>query len=174
MSPLSSRFAAVLLSTALLSACGTGLHAQTYKEQGRTDGTSKDLESVVIRNLHIEPPASGNTHPSGAEAVLTGALINRSEHADTLMSVTSDVAASVSLLQDGKPVPTLSLPASRAVGAWSALLEGLSAPLRAGSYVSVTMTFEGAGRTTLRVPVHIGDAGLGSREVNQEPYGEAG
>jgi copper(I)-binding protein len=169
-----SRLAAVVLSAALLSGCGVGLHAQTYKESGRTDGTSTDLEGLAIRNLHIEPPASGNTLPLGAQAVLTGGLVNHTDSADTLESISTDVAGSASFVQDGKAVPSVTVPARGTPGDWRVLLDGLSTPLHAGTYVSVTLTFTNAGRTTLKVPVHIGDGGLGSREVNQEPYGEGG
>lgn len=169
-----SRLAAILLSAAVLSGCGTGLQAQTYKETGRSDGTSTNLESLAIRNLHIEPPAADNTHAAGGTATLTGGLINRGSAADTLTSVTTAAAGSVSLVQDGQSVSAVQIPAGGAASAWSAVLEGLTAPARAGSYVAVTLTFTSGGRTTLSVPIHIGDAGLGFREVHQEPYGEGG
>jgi copper(I)-binding protein len=168
-----------LLSSALLSGCGVGLQAQTYKETGRNDGSSVDLESVLVRNLHIEPPTSGNTLAAGGDAVLTGTLASRDKATDTLTSVTSPAAASVTLAAGAAPaVPRfgggpvgLDVPAGGALTDWTATLTGLAQPLRAGEYVTVTLTFANAGQTTLRVPVHSGDGDLGNREVIQPPYG---
>jgi copper(I)-binding protein len=158
----------------VLSGCGVGLQAQTYKEQGRSDSASTNLGDLAVRNLHIEAPATGSTHEAAAEAVLTGALVNRGEQADTLASVTTSGAGTVSLMQDGQAVPGIEIPAGGSAQGWTAVLQGLSAPLRSGGYVSVTLSFTSGGRTTLNVPVHIGDGDLDSREVNQEPYGEGG
>ena len=178
-----SRVAALVLSAAVLSGCGVGLHAQTYQEKGRGDGTSIDLKSILIRNLHVEAPVSGNQLAAGSDAVLTGSIINRGQTADTLTSVTTDAATTVSLalntppgaiprFGDG-PVPVV-IPAGGAQNSWAATLSGLTKAVRAGEYISVTLSFTNGGQTTLRVPVHSGDAGLGSREVNQEPYGSEG
>ena len=173
MSLLSSRLVAVAASAALLSGCGTGLYAHTYQQTGRSDGTSRDLETLALRNLHILPPASGDTHLPGSDAVLTGALVNKGEQADTLTSVTSPAAATVTLTQAGKPVSIVQIPAGGTAGEWTAVLTGVTEPLRAGTYVSVTLTFTSGGRTTLTVPVRLGDgqSGLEDREVHQEPYG---
>lgn len=169
--------AALVLSAAVLSGCGVGLHAQTYKETGRSDGTSVDLDSLVIRNLHIEAPASGSTIPAGSDAVLTGSLVNHGQQADTLTSVTSDAATTVSLTEtsaSAAPTGQVAIPAGGAATEWKATLSGLTKDLRAGEYVSVTLSFTNGGQSTLKVPVQTGDAGLENREVDQEPYGSEG
>ncbi|MCU1587192.1 MAG: hypothetical protein JWN31_685 [Frankiales bacterium] len=167
--------AALLLSSALLSGCGVGLHAQTYQETGRGDGTSVDLESVLVRNLHIEPPTTGTEIPAGGDAVLTGTLASRGGATDTLTAVTSDAASTVVVRSSADVGSAGAQPVSVAAGAanstWSAVLQGLTKPLRSGEYATVTLTFANAGQTTLRVPVHVGDANLANRETVQEPYG---
>ncbi|MCW2543080.1 MAG: hypothetical protein JWM40_632 [Frankiales bacterium] len=178
---MSRRAAALVLSAAVLSGCGVGLHAQTYTEKGRQDGSNVDLESILVRNLHIEPAPTGSTIPVGSDAVLTGSIVNRGQAADTLTSVTSDAATSVSLsttetvprFGGGSPFP-LTIPAGGALTDWTATLTGLTKDLRAGEYVTVTLSFTNGGQTTLSVPVHLGDADLANREVDQEPYGSEG
>ena len=134
-----SRVAALVLSAAVLSGCGVGLHAQTYQEKGRGDGTSVDLRSILIRNLHVEAPASGNQLAAGSDAVLTGSIINRGQTADTLTSVTTDAATTVRLdnfsggagFHPPEGVP-IAIPAGGAQNEWSATLTGLTKAVRAG------------------------------------------
>ena len=171
---MSRRAAAVLLTATVLSGCGTGLQAQTYKETGRSDGASADLEALAIRDLHIEAPTSGTTLAAGSSAVLTGTLVNHGSAQDTLTAVTSDAASTVTLAQDDHPATSIAIPAGGADSTWTATLTGLSAAASAGSYISVTLTFSSAGQTTLQVPVALGNSNLDSREVNQQPYGEGG
>jgi len=168
---VSRRLAAVLLGAAVLSGCGTGLQAQVYKETGRGDSASADLDSLAIRNLHFEPAAEGNALATGDRAVMTGSFANRGDAQDTLTSISSPAAASVMLLQHGKAVSSIDIPAGGAAGGWTAVLEGVNRPVRAGQYLPVTLTFSRGGRTTLQVPLHISEGDLEGREVNQEPYG---
>jgi hypothetical protein len=53
----------------------------------------------------------------------------------------------------------------------SAIPTGLTRDLAAGTYVSVTLTFQKAARVTLQVPVRAGDNGLADRQAEQDPYG---
>ena len=168
--------AALLLSSALLSGCGVGLEAQTYKETGRGDSTSVDLEGVSVRNLHIEEPLQGTTIAAGDAAVLLGTFVSKDGAADTLTSVTTDAAESVVLatVEQNQAVQasSIAVPAGGVANEWGAVLQGLTAPLRSATYVEVTLTFANAGQTTVRVPVHLGDGELDTREVIQHPYGE--
>lgn len=168
--------AAFLLSSALLSGCGVGLEAQTYKETGRGDSTSLDLEGVAIRNLHIEEPLQGTEVAAGDAAVLLGTFVSKGGATDSLTAVTTDAAESVVLatVEQNQAVQASSIevPAGGIANEWGAVLQGLTSPLRSAEYVEVTLTFANAGQTTVRVPVHIGDGGLDTREVLQHPYGE--
>ncbi len=162
----------VALSAVLLSACGTGLQAKTYSEVGRQDGARADLGDLSVRNLHVTPPLSGSTIPLGDPAVLQGVLVNTGDSGDALVSATSEVAASAVLQDKGAVVTSVPVPARGTSGTtWSLVLNGLTRDLAAGTYVSVTLTFQKAARVTVQVPVRAGDNGLGDRQAEQDPYG---
>lgn len=173
MSRRSTTVAAVAVSAALLSACGTGLEAQTYKEVGRQDGGSATSQDVAVRNLYANPPLTGSTIPTDQPAVLTGFLVNTGDTADSLVSASSDVAATTALQEEGKPTPSVAIPArGHSTTTWSIVLTGLTKELHAGEYVSVTLTFARAGRTTVQAPIRAGDNGLLDRKPAQDPYRE--
>lgn len=166
--------AAVVVSAALLSACGTGLEAQTYRESGRLDGANATLTTLAVRNLHVEAPASGSAHTAGGDAFVVGLIANPGDAADALVSASTDVAAAATLLVDGQPVQSVPVPAGGATPTtWSIALSGLTKELHAGTYISLTLSFGKAERTTVQVPVRAGDNGLSTREAAQNPYGEA-
>ena len=164
---------AVVLSAAVLSACGTGLQAQTYRESGRQDGTNTTLDGVAVRNLYVAPPASGSTIAVADKAVLLGVLVNQGTTSDALVSASTDAAGSATLQENGQPATSIAAPAGgTSTTPWSIVLSGLTAPLQAGRYISVTLVFDKAGRTTVRVPILAGDNGLADRKAAQNPYGE--
>lgn len=164
--------AAAVLSATVLSACGTGLQAQTYKEIGRQDSARTDLDHLSIRNLYVEGPADDNLLATGKQAVLTGSFVNTGTTDDSLTTLSTDVAGSVALMMDDKSATAIDVPAGGSAGSWTAVLDGLTKDLHAGEYVSVTLTFAHAGRTTLKVPVRAGDNGLKARKPAQDPYSE--
>jgi copper(I)-binding protein len=165
--------AALALAAAALAGCGTGMEAQTYQQKGRQDSARADLNQLVVRNLHVQGPLAG-VIPAGGDAVLTGSFVNQGGTADRLRDVTSDLATSVTLTLDGKPVTGIPVPAQGASGTWTAVLSGLTRDVRPGEYIPVSLTFATNGRTTLEVPVQTGDNGLIGREVAQDPYEHAG
>lgn len=172
MSRRPATLAVVLASAALASACGTGLHAVTYREQGRMDGAATDVggrDGVAVRDLHVEGPATGSVLDQGSSATVTGGLINSGQTADTLVGASSAVAAGATLVLDGKQVTSIAIPPQAPVAGWSILLTGLTTPLHAAQYVDVTLDFQRGGRVTLSVPVRAGDNGLSSRTPDQQP-----
>lgn len=164
--------AAAVLCAAVLSACGTGLQAQTYKETGRQDSATTDLGRLAVRNLHVEAPADGNVLASGDQAVLTGTFVNGGASNDSLTALTTDAAGSVGLTVDDRPATAVAVPAGGESGQWTAVLGALTKDLHAGEYISVTLTFAGAGRATVQVPIRAGNNGLSSRTPEQDPYHE--
>jgi hypothetical protein len=88
------------------------------------------------------------------------------------VSASSDAAATAVLEVTGQPVPSIPLLRHQPVTNWSIVLHGLTKPLAAGTFISVTLVFEKAPRTTLQVPIRAGDNGLGVRTPLQNPYGE--
>jgi copper(I)-binding protein len=167
--------AALLSSALLLSGCGTGLQATTYtKELSPRDFDPASVGDLQIRNLGIAPPSSGDTHTAGQTAVLTGAVVNRGTKDDALVAVESSVAGATSLWLNGKTVSEVPVAAGGDAGTWTALLTGLREDLRIGDYVDVTLVFTHAGRLEgAKVPVRIGDTGLGDRDAEQDPYKSA-
>ena len=165
---------AALLSTALLSACGTGLQAKTYQEIGRQDGAAADLggaTGIAVRHLHVDPPAAGSAFEINGNASVTGGLVNNGGSADALVGASSDAARDATLLVDGTPTTEVAIPARGAAPtSWSVSLTGLTREVHAATYISVTLEFQRAGRVTLQVPVHAGDNGLEDREEAQDPY----
>ena len=163
---------AVLLSAALLSACGTGLEAQTYKPRTPHDSTSATLGKIALRGLAVDPPAEGESLTAGGHAVVTGVLVNTGTEDDALVDASSDAAATVAL-ETADQQGTVPIPAAGTSGtAWSLVLDGLKADLQPGRYVTLTLVFAKAGRTTVQVPIRTTDNGLSKREVAQDPYHE--
>jgi copper(I)-binding protein len=170
--------AVVLASAALVSACGTGLHAVTYQEQGRTDGAATDVggrDGIAVRDLHVEGPSTGSTLEQGGTALVTGGIASTGQTADTLVGASSDVAAGATLQVDGQTVSSIPVSPQSAVPAgWSVLLTGLTRTVHVAEYVEVTLVFERGGRVTLQVPVRAGDNGLSVRTPEQDPHAEPG
>jgi copper(I)-binding protein len=163
-----------LLSAALLSGCGTGLHARTYQEVGRQDGATTNLggaTGIAVRHLHVAPPPSGSTLAAGGTAYVTGGLINNGTDADALVNASSDIAGAATLLVDGTPTTEVAIPRLGAAPAtWSIALSGLNREVSVATYIPVTLEFQRAGRVTLQVPVEPGDNGLEQRSPEQDPY----
>ena len=165
---------AVLLSAVALSACGTSLHARTYQESGRTDGTSVDVQgrnSVNIRNLHVDSPLTGRVLPAGESAVVTGALVNSGSADDALVAASTPAATGAVLLVDGAEVTQVAIPAGgSAPTGWAVRLDGLTADVHVAQSITMTLEFQNAGRVTLRVPVYAGENGLQNRPAEEDPY----
>jgi copper(I)-binding protein len=164
---------ALLVTGLLLAGCGTGLQATTYtKETSPRDFNGTSIADLEVRNLGIAAPTSGLTFNPGDSAVLTGSVVNTGTTDDTLVAVESAVATSVTL-SDGTATaaPTVPIPAGSDAGSWSATLTGLTADVRVGQYVTVTLVFQRAGRLSgLQVPVRSGDNGVEGRTPEQDPY----
>ena len=165
---------ALVLSAALLAACGTGQQSRTYRENGREDGAAATIggrTGVAVRNLHVVAPISGSAHEVGSTAFVTGGLINNGASGDALVGASSSVAGAVTLLVDGTPTTEVAIPGNgTAPSTWTLALSDLTQGLHAATYVPLTLEFQRAGRVTIQVPVDAGDNGLGGREAEQEPY----
>lgn len=145
---------AVLCLSLALSACGAGRGAQTYKQRTTADSTNAQVSMVDIRGLQVQAPTSGDVLVKGGDALVTGRFVNNAAAADSLVSATSPVAASVTLTLDGKPVTAVPLPSLAITpGTYGLTLTGLVADVRIGSYVPIELSFARAGRTTVQVPV---------------------
>ncbi|MCU1602423.1 MAG: hypothetical protein JWO22_3132 [Frankiales bacterium] len=163
--------AALLASGLLLSGCGTGLQATTYtKEKAPRDFSGATAGDLDIRNLGIAPPSTGIVLKAGDHATLTGSFVNTGTVDDKLVSVSSDAAATATVVPGGTATD-VTIPAGGDADTWSADLV-LKADTSVGQYLTVTLVFERAGTVTdLQVPIRSGDTGLSSRAPEQDPYG---
>lgn len=160
-----ARRTTTLLAAALLplavSACGSNLDPQTYRERTTQDATNTEVGALALRNVAIEPPASGRAElAAGSDALVTLAVVSTAAEKDTLVSVASPAAAATELVDgSGHAVASVEVPANGTAGFgdFGIVLRGLTKPLRPGMYVDVTVTFQNNGRATLHVPVAVYD-----------------
>lgn len=159
---------AAVVSVALLSGCGTGLQAQTYKSRTAGSSVGANVDKLALRGLVIDV----NAADASAAPQLTGVIVNNGTEDDQLVNASSAAASGVQFLsKDGAPV--LNLPAGRSSGTdWALQFDGLRAPLVPGTFVEVELQFARAGRTTISIPVRTSDNGLKDRKAEQDPYGE--
>lgn len=158
-----------LLCLLSLTACGSGLQAQTYKAHSY-DYVNVDHGDVAIRSLALDGPQGGTgVIPAGGTARATGTLVGQTDVEDSLTAVTSPDADSVTLEQGGRPVSSVAVPKLGRTGDWAIVLTGTHRALRGGTFVELTLTFAKAGRTTLRVPVRSTGFYSGSGEQGATP-----
>jgi copper(I)-binding protein len=166
--------AALVAGAALLSACGTGLEAKTYTESGRQDSGHADLGALAVRNVHVNEPTAQNVVAAGAEATVSGVLVNSGTGDDALVGASSPVATSSRLKEGVADAATIPVPAKGISSTtWTIVLTGVTEQLRAGQFISLTLNFKNAGHTTIQVPVRAGDNGLDTRPEAQDPYRSA-
>jgi copper(I)-binding protein len=164
---------ALVSGALLLGGCGTGLQATTYtKEKAPRDFGLASAGDLEIRNLAIAPPASGDGFAAGTDtASLTGSVVNTGTQDDALIGIEAEDFGSAQLQLNGQDTTSVPVPAGAATGSWTAVLTDPKKDLRAGTYTTVTLVFDRAGRVEgLRVPLRAGDTGLDSRTPAQDPY----
>ncbi len=138
-----------------LTGCGTGLRAQTYQERATADATNEAIGTLAIRNLSVLPPKGSDQYAVGSDARATFVLVNEGAEADRLTSVTSDAATSVSVAGPDAKATTLQVPGQATLSGYSFVLSGLTAPLRPGQFVKMTLTFAVNGTEEMLVPVAV-------------------
>lgn len=141
--------------TAALAGCGAGLKAQTYQTRNAGDASNVNVGALSVRNVSVLPPAGGRIHPVGGQAPGVLAITNTGSQPDRLIEASSPGAAEVVLTQDGKP-GGVDVPASGSTGESAGfVLQGLTAPLGTGEYVTMTLRFERSGTVEVLVPVAV-------------------
>lgn len=144
-----------LLAVGALSGCSAGLHAITSSEVAATYGINASAGTVLLRNALIRT--------SGTVSTIEVTFINTGTDPDTLLAVSTPIAASVSFTSNGAAVSSLTLPPTGPEGTQHPLavtgsdpvitLVDVSAPPGVGTVQPVTLTFEKAGQVTLALPV---------------------
>ena len=135
-----------LLCLGALTGCGAGQQAQTYKTH-TYEFVNADQGDIAIRGLAIDTDASGLA--KGGTARVTGSFVSQGKTDDSLVSATSPDASGV----QSEGSSAIAVPAGRRASTWALVLTGLTRDIRPGNYVELTLNFQQAGRTTVRVPV---------------------
>jgi copper(I)-binding protein len=108
----------VVVGGLALAGCGAGQIAQTAQQNPTIDGSNTQVGDLAIRNLALEYPVGG-AYEQGDDARLRMVVVNQGLGSDTLLSVSSPVAAGVRITDgaaaatgSGTPEPSASDPAS--------------------------------------------------------------
>jgi copper(I)-binding protein len=165
VTPVRARRTTTLLAAAVLplavSACGSNLDPQTYRERTTQDAANTQVGALALRNVAIEPPAAGQSELAiGADAQATLAVVSTSTEKDALTAVSSPAASATELVDgSGHAVTSVEIPANGTAGFgdFGVVLRGLTKALRPGMYVEMTFSFRNNGRATFKVPVAVYD-----------------
>jgi len=157
---------ALLLSPLALGACSAGQVTQTATQDRDKSGPQTRHGNITLRAVTVEYPQSGR-YDAGDDAELRAAIINTSDEADTLVSITSDafegvraIGGDTNAVSDPSGFSSrlnIEIPRDGTVflggNGPTVLLENLSDSLTAGQSIELTMTFEQAGEVTVEALV---------------------
>jgi copper(I)-binding protein len=169
LAPVLTRTTTVLVAgaaTLALTACGASFQPLVYEERNSSTATELTIGALDVRDVALEAPEE-LAHDVGTTVNASLAVVNTSGEDDRLVEVTTDAAVEVALLEDGRPVETIDVPAGAALlddEIGFALID-ITRPLPTGTYAEVTMLFESAGAETFLVPVR-------TREDVEREYSE--
>jgi copper(I)-binding protein len=168
--PRTSALAACGLAVAVaLSGCGAGQVSQMTTQEPAVNGTSGNVGTVALRNVHLRAvQATDYVQPGRDVELIFTAANNSPDVKDKLVSITSDIGR-VTLSGDttvpangvlvvGQPDgQTAALESAEATeGAKSAV--ALSKPITNGLTYNFTFKFEKSGEKTMAVPISAGEA----------------
>jgi copper(I)-binding protein len=171
-----------LAAAVILTGCSAGQVSQTAMQQPAVNGTSANVGSVALRNVHLRAAQKTDYVQPGSAAELIFQASNTSpDVADKLVSITSDlgkvsltgdttVPASGALTvgaPDGQVTPLENVEAAEAAEAKLSLTK----PISNGLTYDFTFKFEKAGEVTVPVPISAGEAPR--REAAVKAGGEA-
>jgi len=121
-----------------------------------------------LHDLRIEHPYARPTPPGARSGAAYFTIRNLGNASDRLVSVASPVSKSAqvhSMTMDGnvmrmRALPSLDIPPDASItlapGSYHVMLVGLSHPLAAGDKVTLTLTFEKAGKVDVSADVEAG------------------
>ena len=164
------------LVPALLAGCGSGIEPETYKARQLADAVNASVGQIALGNVYLNPTQDGSPHPPGSDVDGVIALINNGQEEDRLVSVRSDAASSVVMLEGTQEVSSPVIPPGKASAVTGFALKGTTRPLAPASYVTLTLQFEKAGTQDVRVPVSTGFESKRTEKsrVHEEEEAEAG
>ncbi|WP_196073228.1 copper chaperone PCu(A)C [Nakamurella alba] len=160
----SARIAALALAAGLaFTGCAAGQVSQTADQVAAIDGANGTVGQIGVRDV-LFPETEPGGYATGANVPLLLRVSNEGLAADTLTSVTSTVATSVTI-GGTATVPAQTLTTIDEQSPITLTLEGLTAAIPYGFSVPVTFTFEKAGNVTVNVPIAIPAERTGPRET---------
>src|SRR5690349_2439929 len=92
--------ALAMCAVALTSACAAGEHAATSEESPAIDGVGASVgpgSPILLREISIARPPNGVSYAAGDSADLMLVIVNNGRSADTLTSVSTPAAGSVTV-----------------------------------------------------------------------------
>jgi copper(I)-binding protein len=162
---------AVSVSVALASGCSRiedpraipGDQEEPFQESAM--GTNAELGAILLRSVHVEAPSDPDYDP-GDDPVVWFTLLNEGREPDTLLALSSPVAANAQIRRDDDcdgtaeavseltllPVDPRPNPSVSGVGPFDAYfgrLTDLNRQVYAGTTIPVTFAFEKAGSITV-------------------------
>ncbi|MGP4054501.1 hypothetical protein ACTWP6_06700 [Mycobacterium sp. 4D054] len=155
-------------ASVVLSGCGAGQVSQTATQEPAVNGTSGNVGSIALRNVHLRAPQTTDYVQPGTEVELLFVAANASADVpDKLVKITSDIGE-VTLTGDGAVPVNGSLLVGAPDGQISALESvepadaaeatvELNKPITNGLTYDFTFTFQNAGETTVPVPISAGE-----------------
>jgi copper(I)-binding protein len=144
---------ALALLIPAVAGCEAGNGAPTLEFHAASAGAQTVFNGISITNAFVLGAKTGAAVPAGSSASLFVSLYNGSDSSDTLQSVTSSGAGSISLSGGSVALPANAAPVNLTGPEPQVVLENLTAPLVGGSTIPVTFTFAHAGSVKLQVPV---------------------
>lgn len=169
--------AAALAVVPLAGGCAAGFAAQTLHERPVIDGVDTVVGKIHLDAVAVRPPADGVYQP-GSSVDVYAVLINTGATTDTLVSVSSPLAASADIVPGPRVTPAPTPTAKPAApsptnapvvilggqlvrlfpGEPHIVLRGLTETRMPGQFIPVTFTFARAGSVQVRVPVQLTSA----------------
>lgn len=155
----------------ILTGCGSGQISQTAGQEAAVNGTSANVKTIALRNVHIQATQTSDFIQPGQTVPLLFLAANDSpDVGDKLVSITSDIG-SIALTGNsaippngalvvgatGGPEPTGTASEPAATAAEPAAEVTLAKPITNGLTYNFTFNFEKAGATTVAVPISAGE-----------------
>lgn len=157
--------AGAMLGAVALTGCSSGQIAQTAREGAAVNGTAKTINTMKLRDVHIQATQTSDFLQPGQSVALVLVVANQSpDFADKLVGVTTDIGT---VTVSGNPqVPAggvllvgsnagQNANAAHAVEAASnaKAIVTLSKPITNGLTYTFTFDFEKAGSASMQVPI---------------------
>jgi hypothetical protein len=175
-----------VIAAAALSGCSAGQISQTATQEPAVNGTSANIGSIALRNIHLRADQTSDYIQPGREVELIFQAANNSpDVTDKLVEITSDVGevaltgdttvpangALVVGAPDGQTTPLEDVEAAEAAEAKVMLKEKITN----GLTYNFTFKFEKGGEGTVTVPISAGESPRREAvEAGAEPGGSGG